>query len=265
MYSKAQLALKYLRNYISASNSKGHGVHSPFVYDFIVNALNDERNFYSYSSIEIVRDQLLHDKQILTIEDFGAGSRVHKTLQRSVASIAKSSLKSKKFGQLLFRMVNYYQPKTILELGTSLGITTSYLASANPNARVITMEGSTEIADIANNTFSFLGLKNIEVVKGNFDITLLLLISNIPSIDFVFIDGNHRYEPTVRYFEQILYKCNDQSVIILDDIHWSKEMEDAWHSIQQHKEVTLTIDLFNIGIVLLKKEFKVKQHFSVRV
>ena len=264
MYSAPQMALKYLQYLLSASNSKGHGMHSPFVFNFIKNVLNDDRDFYAYTQIEQQRQHFLQDKTILNIADMGAGSKTLPFKQRSISSIAQSSLKPKKFSQLLFRMVNYYQPKNILELGTSLGITSSYLASANPAAKVITLEGATEVAAIASKGFQQLNINNINLIEGNFDNTLSTAIHQLQSIDFAFIDGNHRYEPTVNYFNQILQASHNNSIIILDDIHWSKEMEAAWQYTQNHEQVTATIDLFFIGIVLLNKDFKVKQHFKVR-
>lgn len=239
-------------------------MHSPFVYEFINEVLIDDRNFYAYLQIENVRQQLLQDHRKLIIEDFGAGSRVLNNKQRTVSSIASTSLKPKKYSQLLFRMINYYQPKTILELGTSLGVTSSYLAAANYTSQVITMEGSLAIASVAKENFYNLGLDNIEVVVGNFDNTLYTVISKLSNIDFAFIDGNHRYSPTITYFNQLLSKVDNQTIIIFDDIHWSKEMEQAWKEVQQHPSVTLTIDLFFIGIVFLKKEIKIKQHFAIR-
>jgi predicted O-methyltransferase YrrM len=265
MFSKIQLALKYLHYYFTSSNSKGHGMNSPFVFAFITEVLNDDRTFYAYSEIEALRHSLLHDQRKLTIEDLGAGSRVIKNNRRCIASIASSSLKPAKFSQLLFRMVNYYQPQIILELGTSLGITTSYLAAAKSNAKVITLEGANSVASVAKENFSKLNIQNIELVTGNFDEMLALTVNHQSSdIDFAFIDGNHRYQPTIKYFRQILAKSNSYTIIILDDIHWSKEMEHAWKEVQLHPSVTMTIDLFFIGIVLLQKEFKIKQHFSIR-
>ena len=264
MYSKTQLAIKYLNYYAKASDRKGHGMHSPFVFELISEVLNDDRSFYAYQSIERVREMLLYNKRILEIEDLGAGSKTGKNKLRTVQSIAKSALKSKKYSQLLFRMADHYQSGTIVELGTSLGITTAYLAAANSNSSVITLEGSEAIANLAEENFAKLKLKNIELVKGNFDDTLPTVLSSLPTVDLAFIDGNHRYQPTLNYFEQILVKSNHQSIIILDDIHWSREMEEAWQMIQQHSAVTMTIDLFFIGIVLLRDEFKIKQHFSVR-
>ncbi|MBS1626394.1 MAG: class I SAM-dependent methyltransferase [Bacteroidetes bacterium] len=264
MYSPIKSVCKFLKYYFTASNSKGHGMHSPFVFDFIVNVLNDDRVFYAFAQIENIRKQLLKDNRTILIEDFGAGSKKNKTNERVVAAIAKSSLKPQKYSKLLFRIVHYYQSKTIIELGTSLGITTSYLASANENSKVITMEGSQAIAKIAEDNFAMLQLKNIEQVLGNFDATLPTVLTNINTVDFAFIDGNHQYQPTINYFEQLLLKSHEHSIIILDDIHWSKEMENAWRYVQQHKNVTATIDLFFIGIVLFRKDFKAKQHFNIR-
>jgi len=264
MYSKTKLAIKYLNYYVKASNRKGHGMHSPFVFELIDEVLNDKRSFYSYENIEGLRQALLFDNRILQIEDFGAGSRTIKDNARTVATVAKSSLKPKKYSQLLFRIVDHYKPQTIVELGTSLGLTTAYLATAKSDAKVITMEGAPSVAAIAKENFSTLKLNNIELQLGNFDDTLPVVLSALPTVDLAFIDGNHRYQPTVNYFEQLLAKSNDYSILILDDIHWSKEMEQAWQYVQQHAAVTMTIDLFFIGIVLLRDEFKIKQHFSVR-
>ena len=264
MYSKMQLALKYLRYYITASNGKGHGIHSPFVFHFVTDVLNDKRGFYCYKSIEYLREELKQNDTTLTIEDFGAGSHTKQFHQRKISSVAASALKPAKFSQLLFRMVNYYQPKTVLELGTSLGITTSYLACAKNDAQVITMEGAPEIASVAQQNFARLQVQNIELVTGNFDEKLPLVLTNISSLDFVFIDGNHRKEPTLNYFNQILSKVNEHSVLIFDDIHWSEDMEKAWQEIKSHESVTLSIDLFFIGIVFFRKENKEKQHFNIR-
>jgi len=264
MYSPFKLATKYLHYYFSASNSKGHGMHSPFVFEFITKVLNDKTKYPAYQLVEDLRKQLLKDQTILIIEDFGAGSTVDKTNQRSVASIAKNAAKPAKFGQLLHRMVKHYQPQTILELGTSLGITTSYLSLAKPDARLITTEGATSIAATARQNFKTLKLQNISIREGNFDQTLSSVISELSSIDFAFIDGNHRREPTEKYFNLLLPVTNNDSILIFDDIHWSKEMEQAWETIKQHSSVRCTIDLFFIGIVLFRQEFKEKQHFSIR-
>lgn len=264
MYSKPKLAFKYIRYFLSAYNGKGHGMHSPFVFEFIQKVLNDKTKYAAYDKVALLRKLLLADKTIIQVDDFGAGSSITKSNRRTISSIAKNAAKSKKIGQLLFRIVKYYQPKHILELGTSLGITTSYLALANTNAKLITMEGADAVAKRANDNFKKLNIENIELITGNFDDTLESVIQKTASIDFVFIDGNHRQEPTERYFNILLKKINNDTILIFDDIHWSIEMEAAWHTIKNHPSVRCSIDLFFIGMVFFRQEFKEKQDFAIR-
>jgi predicted O-methyltransferase YrrM len=264
MFSAWQLIKKYSTYYLSASNGKGHGIHSPFVYDLVRQVMIDKRSFYAYDQVEALRRQLLRNETVIEVEDFGAGSAISKTNQRSVASIARHAAKSKKWAQLLFRIVNYYQPQTVLELGTSLGISTAYMAMANPKARIITAEGSGAIADQAKQNFQSLKLSNIQQVVGNFDDTLPGILAAGSPIDLVFIDGNHRYDPTVRYFKQLLPHLHANSMVIFDDIHWSADMEEAWEAIKENNAVRLSVDLFFIGLVFFNDQFKVKQHFTIR-
>lgn len=264
MYSRVQLAKKYIRHYLTASSGKGHGIHSPFIFDFIIHVLHDNRQFYAYQSIENLRYQLLNDKTVLEIEDFGAGSRIGINTHLTIAWIAKNAAMGKKLSQLLFRMVHYYQPKLILELGTSLGISSAYMAAANPSARLITMEGAIPIAKRAAHHHQMLALHNSELIIGNFEDTLEAVLQPLNSVDLAFIDGNHRLEPTKKYFEQLLSKATGSSIFIFDDIHWSIGMETAWDYIKNHPAVTATIDLFFIGIVLFRPEFKSKQQCSIR-
>lgn len=264
MYSSFQLAKKYISYYIKAQNGKGHGVHSPFVFDFIIHVLNDTKNYECYKKIELLRKRLLNDNSIIEVEDFGAGSAIIPYKKRKVNAIAKSSLKNKKFAKLLFRIVQYYKPQNIIELGTSFGITTCYIACANNNAIINTFEGSGEIAKIARENFESVELKNVNLIEGDFDITFKEALSAIKTIDLAFIDGNHRRDATLEYFSNLLKKSSAKSIFIFDDIHWSKEMEEAWNYIQQHDAVILTIDLFFIGFVFFNPDFKVKQHFTIR-
>jgi len=194
----------------------------------------------------------------------GAGSVTSATKQRTIGSIALTAAKPRKFGQLLFRMANHYRPNTILELGTSLGITTGYLALGNQEANVITMEGSVAIAEKALENFRDMNLKNVKLVQGNFDDTLSKVLSALGRIDMAFVDGNHRKVPTLDYFRQLIQIMSAESVIVFDDIHWSREMEEAWEQIRQDPRVTLSIDLFFIGFVFFNPSFKVKQHFTIR-
>ncbi len=264
MYSSTQLAFKYLKYRLTASNGKGHGVHSPFVFEFITKVLNDKSSFDCFQAIESLRRELKNNNSRISVPDFGAGSRMQLQHKRKISAIANSSLKPKKYSQLIFRIVHYYNPHTILELGTSLGITTSYLACANPQAILITMEGAPEVAAIAATNFKTLNLSNIKIVEGNFDTTLPSVIHQLSSIDFAFIDGNHRKEPTLNYFYRLINVSKPSTILVFDDIHWSMEMEQAWVEIKQHPSVTLTIDLFFIGLVFFRTEQKIKQDFIIR-
>ena len=231
---------------------------------FIKSVLNDKTVYPDYLPIEKRRKLLLNDSSVIAVEDFGAGSSVIKTNKRAVSAIAASSLKPKKYAQLLYRMVKYYQPANILELGTSFGITTAYLAAVNKTSKVITCEGSEAIASIAKQNFADLQLKNVQLTEGDFAKTLSPLLSSLREINFAFIDGNHRKEPTLDYFNQLLKHATPASILVFDDIHWSAEMEEAWAAIKEHPAVTLTIDLFFVSIVFCNPDINHKQHFAIR-
>lgn len=264
MYSPARLAAKYIRYYLTASNGKGHGIHSPFVFDFITRVLNDKGHFQAYDAVEEHRKRLLTNTQLLTIEDFGAGSASGNKNQKTVREIAKNAAKPKKLGQLLFRISRYYQPASMIELGTSLGISAAYLGIGHPSGLLVTCEGSPAIAAFAKDNLAAMNVLNSSVYTGNFDDTLPLLLAGSNQVDLAFIDGNHRKIPTLRYFEELLQKISNEGILIFDDIHWSADMEAAWKEIKAHPAVMLTIDLFFIGLVFFSPSFKIKQHFVIR-
>lgn len=239
-------------------------MHSPFVFDFIQQVLNNKNGRNPPPQLEALRRQLLHDDSTILIEDFGAGSRVENTAQKTIRQIAKTAVKPKKWSQFLYRLVQHYKPHTIIELGTSLGISTAYMAAAAPDATIITIEGSPQIQQCAAKNFEVLGMGFLKSLTGHFDVVLPQVLASVETVDLAYIDGNHRLQPTLHYFEQLLQKKHDTSVFIFDDIHWSGEMEEAWRTIQQHPDVRYTIDLFFVGVVFFRAEFKAKQHFTIR-
>jgi len=164
----------------------------------------------------------------------------------------------------LHKIIAYYQPDQILEMGTSLGITTCYLAAANSNASIVTMEGAPSVSEVAKETFKEMGLHNIQIMEGDFEQSLPTYLTTINAVGAAYIDGNHKYAPTIQYFESLIKQSNDYSILIFDDIHWSAEMEQAWEEIKKHEAVTLTIDLFFIGLVFVRKAQKEKEHFIIR-
>ncbi len=289
-HSRLRLARKYLRYYLSASNGKGHGIHSPFVFDLVTRVLNDTRDYPDYARVEGLRRKLLDDRRTLEIEDLGAGSSVvtagssmvaaegvdagSSLRHRSVTELARHAAKPRKWGQLLFRIVyRHYRPRTMLELGTSLGLSAAYLASGAQGAdnsggatkaKLLTIEGAGAVAAVAAANFHSLGLENIELVTGGFDDRLPGVLERIGRIDLAFVDGNHRKEPTLRYFNLLMDRASPSSILIFDDIHWSREMEEAWETIKQDPRILLTVDLFFIGLVFLREEFKARQNFIIR-
>ena len=220
--------------------------------------------FRAYALVEARRQQLLSSTASLSVMDFGAGSYTGAGNLRRVADIARTAAKPPHLAQLLFRLVNHFRPATILEMGTSLGLTTAYLAAADSRNQVVTFEGCPNVAGVARESFAALQLENIRIVEGNIDDTLAPALAALAApIDFAFFDGNHRYEPTLRYFEQCLPHRTDTSVFVFDDIHWSADMERAWETIKAHPEVMLTVDLFYFGLVFFRKN-QPKQHFWLR-
>ena len=264
MFSTFTILKKYISYFLKSSNGKGHGIHSPFVYDFITSVLNSKIDKEKTEHIELLRKRLLSDHSIIEVEDFGAGSVTGNTKRRKISTIASSALKPKKYAQLLYRMVQKFQPKTIVELGTSLGITSAYLSLANPKSDVFTFEGSLAIASKAKSHFNQLQLKNISLLQGPFAETLPVFLETKEQLDFVFIDGHHDYEATVRYFEWMLPKIPDSGIVILDDIHWSEGMELAWEKIRKHPRVKISVNLFFIGILFFRSEQFEQAHFSIR-
>lgn len=264
MYSPFQLAQKYLHYYRTALNGKGHGMHSPFIFQFILHVLNNKSHYQPDVSIEALRTALLSDNRTLEIEDLGAGSRTGNGKKRTVRQLAKTAVKPKKYGQLLYRLVKHYQPETIVELGTSLGLTTAYLATANPLSKVVTVEGSGAIYNVAKENFKSLNIQNVEALQGHFDDALPQLLHSMEKVDVGYIDGNHRLEPTLSYFQHFLEKVHNDTILIFDDIHWSLEMEQAWNEIKSHPRVRCSVDIFFLGFIFFRNEFKQKQHFSIR-
>ncbi len=206
---------------------------------------------------------MLSDKRAIPITDFGAGSQVSKSKERSIASIAKYSAHKPFVNQMLFRLVQHYKPKKMLELGTSLGVSTAYQAAAAMDAYLVTIEGDPNVAHLAAQHFKMMEVTNVALLEGRFEDMLPTALEELGQLDYLFVDGNHRQEPTLQYFHQCLPSAHEHSIFVFDDIHWSTGMEAAWSAIQQHPDVTLTLDLFFFGVVFFRKDFAKKEHFRV--
>lgn len=265
MYNSFQLAWKFLVYFLTSSNGKGHGVHSPFVFDFIVHVLRGKQEHVEgFRKIEAKRKLLQHSKQMLDVLDLGAGSSSGNKDQRTVSSIAKRAAKPSRFARLFYRIICYYKVDSVLELGTSLGLTTRYLSIAQPRYGVISIEGAPAIANFTSQSLAEEGMRNTTILTGDFKDHLPSVLASMKGSKMVFFDGNHQYQPTLDYFKAALEVIADEDILIFDDIHWSKDMEKAWSEIRKNEKVTCTIDLFFIGIVFFRKEFKEKLDFAIR-
>ena len=286
--------LRSLFSYFLAAQNE-HGLHSPFVYNLYLSTIKKDTILPGFESIEYIRKQMLQSRETLQVTDYGAGSKVNASSVREVRDIAKNSKKSARLARLFYRLIQKFDYEYIFDLGTSLGLTTLYLATANSKAQVTTFEGCLEIATVAARNFEqsaigsrqsavgnqrstnpsvgfkptdgFTPITNhqspIIIITGNLDEVLEPQVTAVPKLDFVFFDANHRYEPTVRYFETCLQKAHNDSLFVFDDIHWSAEMEAAWATIKAHPSVTVTIDLFAVGLVFFRQQ-QPKQHFVLR-
>ncbi len=254
--------LRHFWRYYWQAETK-YTIHSPFVYDLLEQVVEDDRRYYDFGALKRLRELSERNEKKLKVNDLGAGSKVHEQAQRSVAQITKSAVSPAWQGEFLFRLINHFQAKNRLEIGTSLGISTLYQYLPLRNAPLYTLEGCPNIAAEAANNFKKLKADNIRQYIGHFDDTLPQALQELETVDYVFIDGNHQQAPTLAYFEACLVHSHNDTVFVIDDINWSTEMQAAWQAIKEHPQVTLSMDLFFMGLIFLRKEQAQKQHFTL--
>ena len=258
MWFKIKSYLTFLRN-----STNQHGVHSPFIYDLVTKCFYKRTSSIKKKQYSKIKNTLLSNNSVITITDFGKGSKVFKSNKRKVADIARVAGISNKRAHLLIRIVEYFDFQNMLEIGTSVGLGTSALHIGNPEAKTTTLEGCNNTAEIAKELFQKFHIDNIKCVIGDFKETLPLTLKE-QFFDFIYFDGNHQKEPTLEYFNKCLNFANNNSVFIFDDINWSIEMQEAWEEIKQHPKVTATINTYYWGFVFFRKEQQ-KEHFTIRV
>lgn len=258
---------QFLRFYWAAVTK--YQLHSPFVFDLAMAVLEDTRWFYAFNDVELLREAALSSDLALNVTDYGTGGFSGKNGSSPTVStvplrqIARHSASSVGQGQALFRLADWAKPRTVLELGTSLGFGTLYLASAARNAQIVSLEGCAECAAAARSHFEMLKTHQVEVLEGPFEATLPRALDKLQSLDFVFLDGNHRCDPTLAYFEQCLAFSHEKTVFVFDDAHNTPDMEAAWQRIRQHPRVTMTVDFFDLSLAFINPDFREKQYWSV--
>jgi predicted O-methyltransferase YrrM len=235
-----------------------HSIHSPFFFDFYEKVINPKA-FTGLPEIEAVRANLLASTTQIEMVDLGAASPHFQNHQRPVAKIAATSASPKELCEFFMRLISYTQAKAMVELGTSVGLTTLYLAH-QPESHVTTFEGNKHLIQVALTHFEYFNKKNIRIVSGNIDHTLPDFIQNPAKIDFALMDANHRYAPTLRYFELLAKRIHTKGVIVMDDIYYSPEMKKAWLEIKQHPLVYGSVDLYRCGLLFFDPALN-RQHY----
>ncbi len=260
MKTKIHILKSFFNHKIKAKGR--HSIHSPFLFNMYESCVYRREKSVHHKTIEKLRKSLLNDDSLVSVNDLGAGSRVNNKSQRKISQIAKHSLKSTKEAQFLSCFAKRINAKNIIELGSSLGLTTARIALDNPNTKIHSIEGSNSIAEIAIDNLKILNIRNATIYKGNFDDIFPNLIQQY-NTDLVFIDGNHTKDATLKYFEIAIKHIDTRGFIIFDDIYWSEGMTQAWNIIKTSKEVSLSIDLFHFGIISINPDFS-KQHFVLK-
>ncbi|MFV8334067.1 O-methyltransferase [Flavobacterium sp. GSP14] len=245
-----------------------HAVHSPFVFSLLTKCFYDKKSKPEYAVLRKYRNSLLANKNTIEVTDFGAGSKVFKSNTRVIAQIAKTAGISRKRAELLFRITHYFQPDSVLEIGTSLGLATAALSlgsqSVGIKAKITTLEGCPNTMAIAKSQLQLFNFDNVNPIVTEFSSFLGDIQLQTLNFKLIYFDGNHSEKATLDYFDLLLPTITNETVWIIDDINWSPEMKNAWEIIKTHPKVTVTIDTFQWGLVFFRRE-QPKQHFIIRI
>lgn len=242
--------------------STKYDVHSPFIARLVREVLEDNREYYCFGKVRALRHYWEQVGYTVTIsEDYGAGSRAGQGQIRALATLAKHSAVGENTGKLLFRLAHFLKAEKILELGTNLGFSTSYLLSANTHAQLISIEGVAAIAVHAERSWRMMDLPPPDVRVGSFLQELPQALAELGAIDLLWLDGDHRGESMEKYVKQCLPYCHEGTVLALGDIHWSDDMQQSWEIIRRLPEVSQSVELFNVGLLFFRQGPREKQHF----
>lgn len=247
----------YLNHWLSVVDE--HSIHSPFFFDLYNKVIKPTNELTGFEEIEKTRGQLLQNQSEISVNDLGAQSKYFKNSKRTISQVAATSLSPEKITRFIYRLLSYLEAKQIVELGTSMGVTSLYMAKKE-NAFVNTFEGNPSMINIALTNFEYFETKNINLLEGNINDTLQKFLQTPMKIDFVLMDANHRYEPTIHYFNLLTKRIADKGVIVVDDIYNSTEMGKAWNQLKNHPLVYGSVDLFRCGILFFDPALN-KQHY----
>ncbi len=203
----------------------------------------------AFERVEDYRRELLSNHELINYPVFNLPETA------TVSSECKRATSPPIWARFLFLLATELGAERILEMGTNLGISGSYLLEAirdRPEATLTTMDGVPKYAEMAGKQFAgIVEPDRFEILLGNYDDTFPELVGRAPDFDLLFIDGNHREGPTVDYFEELLPHARRPSVWVFDDINWTPGMVRAWEKIRSAPEATYSIDLYKLGIVVV--------------
>ncbi len=256
--NKKQIIKEYIKWRIKSVNA--HGLHSPFMYKLATECFYDQTEYPEYKQLKNYQKKLKKNKHYIEVRDMGAGSSYFKSKKRKISEISKIAGSNLKEMKLLYRLTNYFKPENILELGTNLGKSSLALYLGNPIASITTVEGDIALFEIAKKNLSH---TPIEILHSTFE-NYLNQLPNSQKFDFVYLDGNHTKEATLKYFQLLLPHLHNNSLLLLDDIYWSKEMKEAWEEIKQDSRVKQSVDGFHKGFLFFREE-QFPQHFHIRL
>lgn len=237
-----------------ARTKQGHRVHSPFLYSLISGSLHKPIAPEKLAKVEQYRRELLSDKRMVDVTDLGSGSQFGNGGRRRICDIARHSSASARDGRLLCNLASSMHSRNFLELGTNLGIGSIYLSLADNCQSVVTIEGCPQLSRLAQSAFGSYGFGNIRQLNAEFSEVLPQVLAEMPSVDFVYFDGNHRRQPTIDYFCQCLPYVHNDTVFVFDDIHKNAEMEQAWNEVRGNGRVTLSLDFYTMGVLFFRHQ-----------
>ena len=204
-----------------------------------------------FEACEKYRNKLLQDDTIVSFEIFGS----NKTML--VKDICKKAASKPIWAQFLYLITKRLISPYFLEIGTNLGVSGTYILEAlksKKNSQLYTMEGLPQLCEIAQNQFSKISSNSkYKIYEGLYKNTFPKLLMDNKNFNIVFIDGNHKKEPTIKYFTDLQSQLSSPAIIIFDDINWSLDMQKVWKIVKSHKNVSYSIDMFKFGILIFDK------------
>ncbi|GGF16538.1 O-methyltransferase [Echinicola rosea] len=256
MFDKIHPIFAYIRYFLSKVDR--HSLQAPYAYKAYEGLKEFSKNKRS-PALEYKRRKLLSNPTEITIQDHGTGSLHLKTPLRKISAITRHSSSKPKFSLLYQYFCSLTPAQVVVELGTCVGVTTSYLAQS-AKGEVYTFEGAVELADVAKTTFS--EFTNIHLVLGRIQETLPGVLREISTVDFALIDAHHDYQATIQFWETLLPSLKKSSIVAIGDIHRSRDMENAWKELKAHDAVSMSMDFYECGILFFTAGIK-KQHYTL--